>query len=239
MKVDFIFQNNRADEIEDQGSMTLGLLSYENTSGDRNPQCISYSEKQIEEFDPVFRAARACGLLANIILGPSTLFLACMSCLSVRYSAVTFLGGTVLLGGFLQGLTFLVYLSAFSCEDCRPHFGSSLALLGTAAAITCGAVICHIPAARQDEYADKDTDDFSDIERFDRPPTPRFLPTGKTGLSSSTGASEEDEGEFEEIVIPKTWRVKDSEVVLVLPDGSKQVIEPVISQSNCGAMCFG
>lgn len=219
--------------------MTLGLLSYQDTNPNSNLQCISYSEDQIEEFDSMFRAARSCSLIANILLGASALLLMCMSCIAVRYCVVTILGGVVLIGGVLQGMTLLVYFSSFSCEECQFHFGSGLALLATAVALTCGAVVCHIPEARYMGYDDED--DVSDVKHIGRPPTPRYITHGRHGLSASTSASEEEEEEEEreEIVIPRTWRVQDAEVVLVLPDGSKQVIEPIAStkQSACGAMC--
>lgn len=212
----------------------MGLLSYQNTIPDSNHLCISYSEQQVEEFDSFFRAARACSLLANMFLGVSVLFLMCMSCIAVRYSVVTILSGAVLLGGLLQGMTLLVYFSSFSCDACRVHFGSGLALLGAIASMACGGVVCHIPEAPYDYYDEDGDDDLSDEKHIDRPSTPRFA-THRSGRSGSTSSEGDEDGG---IVIPRTWTVEDAEVVIVLPDGSKQTIEPISTvRPTCGAMC--
>ena len=231
VRVDFVFLNNRPEEIYDLGGMTMGLLSYEDISSPNNLRCTSYSVEQMEEFDDFFRAARGCALLANILLGISVLLLICMSCLAVRSSVITLLSGVVLLGGFLQALTLLVFFSS-SCKDCQFSIGAGLGLLGTIATLTNGAVICHIPEASLLDSENYDDDYDDDIKRIShRPPTPR-----RTGLSASTSSSEDED----ELYIPDRLTVYDTEVVLVLPDGSKQVIEPMMDGSHkplCSTGC--
>jgi hypothetical protein len=221
----------------------MGLLSYQDTDPDGAQICTSYSEEHIEEFDDVFRAARACSLIANILLGTSALFLICMSCIVVRYSVVTILGAVVLMGGVFQGMTLLIFFSSFGCDECRFHFGSGMALLGFAVTMTAGAVICHIPEApHEDDDDDDEDDDISDRKQFGRPPTPRHISHPRTKLSASTSSSDDDDDEEtdEEIIIPKKWTVEDAQMVIVLPDGSKQIIEAISGpkqSTTCGAAC--
>jgi hypothetical protein len=237
--VDFVFQYNTPDEIDDLGGMTMGRLQYQDLSPGSSGQCTSYSVEQMEQFDGYFRAARAFALLANIVLGVSALMLMIMSCTAMRSSVVTCISALLLIGSVFQGLTMLVYFSSFACESCQFYIGSALALLGTVVSFVAGALVCHIPNA---VFLDDDEQDSLEgkfqSQRIARPPTPRnntFL-RHISNLSINSTHSSIDEEEF---YIPQTLAVYDTEVVLVLPDGSKQVITPhALPACNIGCSLF-
>ena len=225
VRVDFVFLNNEPDVIYNQGGMTMGLLSYEDITSPDSLRCTSYSVEQSETFDKFFLAAQGCALLANILLGSSVLLLICMSCVAVRSRVITLLSGIVLLAGLAQGLTLFVFFSSFSCRDCDFGVGAGLCLLGAITTFVNGGVICHIPKA---SLVDDDFDVRGKRKRNrNRPPTPRG-----TGDSSSTSSSEDEDS------IPHRISAYDAEVVLVLPDGSKQVIDPMVG-GNSKEMCSG
>lgn len=226
VRVEYVFLDNEAEAVYDLGGMTMGILSYEDVTSQGSLRCTSYSVEQSETFDKFFLAAQGCALLANILLGSSLLLLICMSCVAVRSRVITLLSVTVLLAGLAQGLTLFVFFSSFSCRDCDFGVGAGLCLLATITTFANGAVICHIPEATP---IDNDFDDVYDKAKRirKRPPTPR----GR-GNSSSTSESESD---FD---IPHRVSAHDAEVVLVLPDGSKQVIDPLVGNTK-KTMCSG
>jgi len=228
VSVDFVFLNNEPEQIIHTGGMTMGLLSYEDITSSNNLRCVSYSDQQTKEFDGYFQAARGCALLATILLGISVLFLICLSCLSVKPSTITILSGIVLLGAFLQTMTFLIFLSSFSCEDCQFSIGAFLSILAVVVSFVNGAVICHIPEAfSQSEFDDWNKDEYLYTSRSrinDQPPNLQ-----RTNRQLASTSSTEDDNE---LYIPERLTVYDKEVVLVLPDGSKQVIEPVAKQQQ-------
>lgn len=239
IQVDFVFHYNTPEEINDLGGMTMGLLQYQDLSPGSSGQCTSYSAEQMGQFDGYFRAARAFALLANIILGVSALMLMITSCTAIRPSVVTFMSAVLLLGSVFQGFTMLVYLSSFACDSCQFYFGSALALLGTVVSFVAAVLVCHIPnAVILDENEHDSTEGKFQSQRIARPPTPRnniFL-RHLSNLSMNSTHSSVDEEEF---YIPETLTVYDTEVVLVLPDGSKQVITPhAIPACNLGCSLF-
>ena len=225
VRVDFVFLNNDPEAIYNQGGMTMGLLSYEDITSPDSLRCRSYSVEQTETFDKFFLAAQGCALLANILLGSSVLLLICISCVAVRSRVITLLSGLVLLAGLAQGLTLFVFFSSFSCRDCDFGVGAGLCLLGAITTFANGAVICHIPEA---SLVNEDFNDRGKRIR-NRPPTPRG-----TGNSSSTSNSEDEDEDSN----PHRISDFDAEVVLMLPDGSKQVIDPMVG-SNLKPMCSG
>lgn len=221
--VDFVFLNNSPDEFDDRGGMTMGLLSYEDTTMNDDLRCVSYSTTQMEAFDGSFRAARACAIGANILLGLSALVLSFMSCVVVRSSIMTLLSVALVIGGVLEGFTFLIFLSDFTCKDCHFFFGSALALLCAIVAVFNGVIVWHMRQGLETDQGDTNTDDNSfDQKRKASLSTPRFL-----GSKTSTS---------DDIDVPGKFRACNQDVVLVLPDGRKQVIEPTLGSSAwCGA----
>ena len=228
VRVDFVFLNNEAEAIYELGGMTMGILSYEDITSPDSLRCTTYSVEQSKTFDNFFLAAQGCALLANILLGSSLLILICMSCVAVRSRVITLLSVNVLLAGFAQGLTLFVFFSSFSCHDCDFGVGAGLCLLGAITTFVNGAVICHIPEATP---VGDDFSDFIDKGRSirNRPPTPH----GVENSSSTSEAEDEDD-----CGIPHGISAYDAEVVLVLPDGSKQVIDPAVGSTQ-KTLCSG
>jgi hypothetical protein len=222
VNVDFVFLNNSPDEIDGLGGMAMGLLSYEDkTAGAGELKCVSYSITQMEEFDVFFKAARSCAITANVLFGISTVLLMFISCIAVRSSIITLLSAIVLAAGVFEALTFLMFFSSFSCSDCQFYFGSGLALLSTIIAMVNGAVVCHISeaSASDDDFYDDDSD-ISDAQVFGKPGTPHAQVVIKSTSSESSDS----------FVVPNRLSVYDTEVVIVLPDGRKQVIVPRMSR---------
>ena len=235
--VDFVFHYNTPEQINDFGGMSMGLLQYQDYSPGSSGHCTSYSVAQMEQFDGFFRAARAFAIIANIFLGVSALVLMIMSCKAVQPSVVTCLSAAILLGGVFQGLTLLVYFSSFACDSCQFYIGSGLALLGAFISCVAGALVCHIPNAEILHDEQHSTGRKFQSRRVVRPPTPSnniFLRHISNLSLNSTHSSVDDE----EICIPESLTVYDTEIVLVLPDGSKQVITPrAIPQPSCNVGC--
>lgn len=223
MQVDFTFLNNSPEELIDMGGMAMGLLSYEDKS-EGGKYCLSYSVNQISEFDGFFRAARAFSLIANALLGISVLLLLCISCAAVRSSVITILSAMLIVGGVAEMLTFLMFFSSFSCDGaCQLFFGAGLSLLCCIVTLINAAAVCHIPEAKNlecdDDGCDGDNKDGQIKRHGMAPGTPRNFTTS-TGISASTSDSSD------EWTVPKRISAFNQEVVLVLPDGSKQIIEP-------------
>jgi hypothetical protein len=239
IQVDFAFHYNTPEEMHDLGGMTMGLLQYQDHSPGSSGQCTSYSVEQMGQFDGYFRAARAFALLANILLGVSSLMLMIISCTAIPSSVVTLMSAFLILGSVFQGFTMVVYLSSFACDSCHFYFGSGLALLGAVVGLVAGVLVCNIPGAGVLDDDDQDSSEGKfQSQRIARPPTPRnniFL-RHLSNLSMNSTHSSVDEDEF---YIPETLTVYDTEVVLVLPDGSKQVITPhAIPACNLGCSLF-
>ncbi|CAB9504979.1 expressed unknown protein [Seminavis robusta] len=237
VQVDFVLKHNSSRKMDGLGGMTMGLLYYED-----NGTCTSYSAEQIEDFDGFFRAARGFALMANIVLGVCALILMMMSCTAMQSSVVTWLSGFILVGGVFLGLTMLAYFSSFMCSECQFFFGSGLAVLGTFAALVAGTVVCHIPNVElSDDEEWDDIEDISQSKQLGRPPTPRHITRGLATVVPATRTTSSDEED--EYDIPDRLTVYDTEVVLVLPDGSKQVIEPLelpscrVPRPSCDVGC--
>jgi hypothetical protein len=99
----------------------------------------------MDSFGTIFNIARGCAILANIVIGSCMIFLICLNCAMVRKTALRVVGMMLVLGGILEGLTFLIFLSATLCESCEIFFGSGLAILCSFVTILNGIVVCRIP----------------------------------------------------------------------------------------------
>ena len=200
----------------------MGLLSYEDTTSNSGLRCISYSVKQTEAFDEYFRAARTCALGGIVLIGISAMLLCIISCVVVKPLVITCISAALILGGILEGCTFLIFLSEFSCKDCQFYFGAALSLLCTAVTIINGILVWHMQEDAENNFDENaENTESSDKKKRKRPSTPRIV-------SSSNTSSSDD------IIIPERLTAYDKEVVLVLPDGRKQIIEPTISNACCG-----
>lgn len=219
--MDFVFQKNSPDEYNGQGGMMMGLLSYEDTSMEAELRCIPYSVSQIEAFDVYFHAARGCAVVANIVIGITALFLICMSFVTVPVQAIKFFSMALLAGGMAEAFTLLVFRSDFSCKHCQFSFGAGLALLCSVVSVINGIILFYISkrSGSKDVNARNQSKKKKNVKR---PGTPRIF------RSKSSASSEE-------IITPERLKAYDKEVVLVLPDGSKQIIDTHLSAPCCGA----
>lgn len=155
--VKFIFVDDSPAQYQypEIDKMGVGLFSYEDITAASDLTCKLYSKAQMNSFDTGFKVARTCGILANILIGLSMIFLVCLSCTVVRKSTLRVAGAMLILGGILEGLTFVLYASEVLCETCELFFGSGLALMCSLVTILNGIITCRIPEVFIEEIDDE------------------------------------------------------------------------------------
>lgn len=167
----------------------------------------------MDSFDIGFKVARTCGILANILIGSSMIFLICLSCTVVRKFSLRVVGVMLVLGGILEGLTFLLYIDSVLCETCEMFFGSGLALLCSVVTVINGIVTCRIPEL-EDDNVDYEYDDET-MKHNENP---------STGSSSSDDAAEEPSDEY--------TNSYSSKIAIREYNGQRQLVKTIVNQDG-------
>ena len=110
----------------------------------------------MDSFDAGFKVARTCGILANILIGLGMIFLVSLSCTVVRKTTLRVGGSMLILGGVLEGLTFIIFTSDELCDTCEVFFGSGLALMCSLVTILNGIITFRIEEVVMFEESDEE-----------------------------------------------------------------------------------
>lgn len=178
-----------------------------------------YSKDQLDSFDAGFKAARICGILANILIGSSMIFLICLSCAVVRKTTLRVVGVMLVLGGILEGLTFLLYISETLCESCEIFFGSGLALMCSIVTVVNGILTYRMPEVLyidEDELYEYD-DDGAMKDHEDLP----------------TGSSDEDDVRSE---YSGPYSITSPKIQIHEYNGQRQLVKTIVNQDGSRAV---
>ncbi|CAB9504975.1 expressed unknown protein [Seminavis robusta] len=218
--VNFVFLNDEPTKYKYIERMSVGLFSYEDKSASAAMTCRLYSDAQIEGFDSALRAARAVGILANILIGSGMIVLLCLSCIAIPKSIIKGVSFVLFLGGLLQGLTFLIYASDALCETCGIYFGSGLAILCVIITLMNSTITYQIASEIEDEEDDLRWDDsFEHEEAVD-----------KEHQTSSSDEEEEDSYIKHKHNIENSHSNSDDEEDY--PGATRQIITTIINQDG-------
>ena len=118
------------------GYFRIGLYGYEDPENDR--QCIVYYQDDIENtFGPMMTAARVCAAVGSLFLAIAMVPQFFLPCFAFPEIVTKLLAASALLGGLLEGMTFLIF-GTKPCRDtkCERDIGTGLAVAAILLAFT-------------------------------------------------------------------------------------------------------
>lgn len=230
--VKFIFVDDSPAQYQypEIDKMGVGLFSYEDITAASDLTCKLYSKAQMNSFDTGFKVARTCGILANILIGLSMIFLVCLSCTVVRKSTLRIAGAMLILGGILEGLTFVLYASEVLCETCELFFGSGLALMCSLVTILNGIITCRIP-----EVFIQEIDGPFDVEYDEEVMKPTSYYSAEDDDDQSVGASSQASEESQDSQHSERSQ-RSLTVQIQSQSGTRQIVKTIVNSDGSRAI---
>lgn len=173
-------------------SSTVGLFMYEDgyKSGDDkfNWVCYVYDDEQVDFLDSNFKTARFMGAVAIGVLGISMILLALTCCVQYQSFALKLAGILMIVGGFCQCATFIIFQSDL-CSDpfeCKFYLSAGICIAAVLTAWATGVLAMLLPPSVEPFTSEDGGPAREPFEPGTVTETETIMPDGTTKITRTT-----------------------------------------------------